>query len=245
MFTLVRKFIETVKSKGISGALRALRVYGVSKVLSNPRRYQKLLDKYIKLHNKSYAMISRLVVSLNNGIHPKHAIMNYHQFFVNHVSESDRILDLGCGNGYLTYDVAQKAKYITGIDFDPKHIAFAEKRFSRDNIKYVLGDVADLNFNNKFDKIILSNVLEHIKERVKLLASLARLSDTVLLRVPMITRDWLVVYKKQMGYEYRLDHTHETEYTLEALESELVQSGWCLAEYQVNWGELWGVLKRA
>ena len=202
-----------------------------------------LLGKFIKLHNYSYHKISEYAGYINNDIHPKHDIINYHKFFVDRVESSDNVLDLGCGNGFLTYDVAKKAKEVVGIDIKDYNIKGAKKNFSRDNLKYIVGDATEYDFGHRFDKIVLSNVLEHIENRVELLTKLKKISNTILLRVPMINREWLAVYKKQMGFEYRLDNTHFIEYTVEDLEVELKQSGWQLDYYQVNWGELWAVLK--
>ena len=44
-----------------------------------------LLKYYIKRHNFSYGKINQLSLRLNNGIHPKHEIMKYHQFFLNNI----------------------------------------------------------------------------------------------------------------------------------------------------------------
>ncbi|MCD6317896.1 methyltransferase [Candidatus Aerophobetes bacterium] len=43
-------------------------------------------------------------------MHPKHRLMNYHKFFIDNINEKDKILDVGCGNGFLTYELAAKAK---------------------------------------------------------------------------------------------------------------------------------------
>ena len=49
-------------------------------------------------------------------LHPKHRLMNYHQFFLDHIRPTDRVLDIGCGNGALAYDLAGKTAHVTGID---------------------------------------------------------------------------------------------------------------------------------
>jgi len=187
-----------------------------------------LLKIYIWLHNYCYKKISTLVVKTNNGIHPKHQIMHYHQFFIDNINNTDTILDLGCGNGFLTSDVATKAQKIIGIDQNPENIKIAKNKYQNDK---------------KFDKIILSNVLEHIENRVDFLNDLHQLSDTILLRVPMIDRDWLSVYKKENGFDYKLDKTHYIEYTLKILKKELSQSGWTINSYSIQFGEFWGVIK--
>jgi hypothetical protein len=44
----------------------------------------------------------------------------------------------------------------------------------------------------------------------------------LLIRVPVIDRDWIVVIKKELGLEYRLENTHFTEYTFKEFLQELM-----------------------
>ncbi len=213
-------------------------------IITNKIVLSALLKTSIKLHNYLYKVISVLVVFDNKGIHPKHGIMNYHDFFIENVGENDLVLDIGCGNGFLAYDVAEKAKKVTGIDILKTNVDKANKNYKRDNLEFILGDATTFRFGEEFDVIILSNVLEHIDERVELLKSLHKLSSKILIRVPMIDRDWLAVYKKENGYEYRLDDTHFIEFTEEILKNELKLSGWELGDYSIKFGELWGVVEK-
>lgn len=216
----------------------------IRKFIKNNRYLSNLLQGiFIRLHNYSYHKISEYAGYLNNDIHPKHSILDYHKFFTDRVDASDQILDIGSGNGFLAYDVAEKAKNVIGIDIQEYNVRDAQKVYQRDNLEFLVGDATVYNFQNKFDKIILSNVLEHIEDRVQLLKDVKKLSSIILLRVPMINRDWLTVYKKNLGYEFRLDSTHYIEYTVDILEDELKASGWYLDYYQINWGEIWAVLK--
>lgn len=204
----------------------------------------KLLEKlFIWLHNFAYKAISKIAINKNNGVHPKHKILNYHQFFVDNLSSEDKILDIGCGNGLLAYSIAQKAKKIIGIDIVEANIKKAKSNNKFENLEFIHGDATKHEFDQQFDKIVLSNVLEHIEHRIEFLNKLHRLSNIILIRVPMINRDWLAVYKKENGYEYRLDKTHFTEYTVKSLKNELNQSGWKLENFSVQFGELWGVVR--
>ena len=58
----------------------------------------------------------------------------------------------------------------------------------RDNLNYIVGDATNYNFDKIFDKIILSNVLEHIEHRIDFLVKMKKISNTILLRVPIINR---------------------------------------------------------
>ena len=55
------------------------------------------------------------------------------------------------------------------FDIIKKNIREAKEKFSNDNLEYILADATVFNFKKKFNAIILSNVLEHINDRVKFL----------------------------------------------------------------------------
>jgi len=203
---------------------------------------QIFIRLFVWFHNVSYKVIAKLAIKENGGVHPKHAILKYHQFFIDHILSDDVVIDIGCGKGENAYDIATKAKQVVAIDIKKSNIEYAMHIYQRDNLTYLSGDVLTYNFEKRFDKIILSNVLEHIDHRVDFLTKLHHISDVVLLRVPLLDRDWLVVYKKNKGFEYRLDPTHFIEYTLNILKNELASSDWTIAEYSIQFGEFWGVI---
>jgi len=60
-----------------------------------------------------------------------------------------------------------------------------------------------------------------------------------LLRVPLFERDWRVPLKKELGVEWRLDSTHENEYTLESFQEEIQEAGLKIQYLEVRWGEIW------
>ena len=77
------------------------------------------------IHSFSYRVVGFLSQKVEEErIHPKHRIMNYHKFFIDNIDENDLVLDIGCGNGALSYDIAKKAKKVVGIDLNEKNIDF-------------------------------------------------------------------------------------------------------------------------
>lgn len=196
------------------------------------------------IHNISYRLIGVLVLRAHGGIHPKHRILNYYQFFIENIQPQSHVLDIGCGNGALAHRIAQKATSVTAIDIEKKNIRFAKKRFSRANLRYITGDATTFHFKKTFDIIALSNVLEHIEHRTEFLRSISSIAPTILIRVPLITRDWLAVYKKEIGIEYRLDNTHFTEYTEESFVEEMNAAGLTVKSCFVKFGELYTVVTK-
>lgn len=202
-----------------------------------------ILKALIWVHNLSYRLIGVLAIKVNGGIHPKHKIINYHRFFVDNISPESTVLDIGCGNGACAKSVSRKAKKVVGIDISKKNIIQAKKYFGSNNIEYIVGDATIYKFPDKFDAIILSNVLEHIENRVEFLKNIKNLVPKILIRVPLITRDWLAVYKKNLGLDYKLDKTHHIEYTEESFREEMEKAGLQIESSYVKFGELYAVVR--
>ncbi len=204
--------------------------------------YKILLRYSLKLSNFLYKLISFLAIKYEGGIHPKHRLLGYHDFFINNIRNGDTVLDIGCGNGALSFDIAKKAKEVTGIDIEEKNIKEAKKKHSLTNLTYIVGDATKDLGEKKFDVITLSNVLEHIEYRVDFLKSIKGLASTYLIRVPMFDRDWIPLYKKELGIEWRLDLTHYTEFTKQTFEKEVTEAGYTINSLSVQFGEIWAVI---
>ncbi len=183
---------------------------------------------------------------LHMGLHPKHALMRYHDFFVNNLPPGERVIDLGCGVGALALSMATRARaQVTGVDWCPRNLfkarAAAERATLSHPIAFAEGDITDHRVEGTFDTIVLSNVLEHITQRPQRLAMWRAwyAPRRFLIRVPAFDRDWRVPWKKQLGVEWRLDPTHETEYTRPQLCDELLAAGLFPQSISVQWGEYW------
>ena len=222
-------------------------VKGIIKILLLNNLTAKIFIRpLLKLHNYIYRCISNLVVLIEpDKLHPKHRIIKYHHWFLNNINTNWIILDVGCGNGALSYDLAHKAKKVIGMDINARCLIIANKQFKRINIEYMLGDIIKFDFNkmNKIDCAVISNVLEHIKDRSRFLTRIKKISNRMLIRVPLINRDWITAYKKEMGVQWRLDKTHFTEYTFESFEKEIFKAGLVIKDYKIEWGEIYAAVK--
>jgi 2-polyprenyl-3-methyl-5-hydroxy-6-metoxy-1,4-benzoquinol methylase len=100
----------------------------------------------------------------------------------------ESILDVGCGEGVLTEQWADKlgGGRIVGIDLDdPKLKAEWDKR-QRANLEYRVEDATNLSFaDDEFDMATAIEVLEHVPDPVRTVAEMARVARSwVLVSVP-------------------------------------------------------------
>jgi 2-polyprenyl-3-methyl-5-hydroxy-6-metoxy-1,4-benzoquinol methylase len=206
---------------------------------------RRMVRMLMKLDNLVNNLISVLAMELEpDGLHPKHRLTRYHDFFAQAVRRGDTCLDIGCGNGALLYDVVRVTDAPAyGVELDAAAAKAAQERFRHDNrVAIVAGDIRDVIHKGLPlvpDVIIMSNVLEHLDDRAGLLRELAARfpNARMLIRVPQKDREWLVLYKDEHGVDSRLDATHRCEYRREELLRELADAGYHVEEHPTRWGE--------
>jgi len=74
-----------------------------------------------------------------------------------------RILDIGCGNGSLSNEIAKKGHEVIGIEESASGIDLANNNYP--NCTFVQGSVYDLpnqNLGDSFDLVISAEVIEHL-----------------------------------------------------------------------------------
>lgn len=233
--------------------LRPLRIvfpYGVWRPLfrlwlgtirSQPDR-RRAMRQLLQVYDDAYAGVDRGAITYDDGVHAKHRLTRYHDFFVDRVREGERVLDVGCGKGELAHDLAERSgATVIAIDASPWMLEFARARFSHPNVTFVQADASDYTPEQPVDVAILSNVLEHIESRVEVLRALREDAGArrLLIRVPSRERDWTVPLKQEVGLPHFSDPEHKLEYDPQLLRDELAAAGWGMGEPLLNWGEIW------
>jgi 2-polyprenyl-3-methyl-5-hydroxy-6-metoxy-1,4-benzoquinol methylase len=203
---------------------------------------RRAVRELLELDTELEYSVNHAAIRYGDGVHVKHRLMRYHDFFVNNVQPGERVLDLGCGKGELAFDLADRAgAVVVGVDRDRAYLAFARERFSHPNLSFVEADILDYAPEEPFDVVILSNVLEHIAARQELLRKAVETArpKRVLIRVPVLQREWTVPLRQELGLPHFSDPTHELEYDPETLASELGEAGLDVASLRLVWGEIW------
>src|SRR6185295_16290276 len=117
-------------------------VHGFAKRLPAGKRarFAAALDSAI------YSMQGEAAAEAEGGMHPKHRLMRYHDFFVSRIGAGDRVIDLGCGNGALAASIAAKCgAAVVGMDWSEKNLArarsLAAERGISDRLALMHGDI--------------------------------------------------------------------------------------------------------
>lgn len=229
----------------IPNKLRLIIFTGFFLVESRGRSPSSGLKHLFKIKDKLNWIINERAMAYGGGEHPKHKLTNYHQFFIDNIVNHQKILDVGCGYGAVARSVAlaHKDSIVLGIDISHSNISKAISVINPKNLSFLEGDASDFKFKEEFDVIVLSNVLEHICDRVRFLKQLRMSSgaNKFLIRVPLFERDWEMPMRQELDIDYFSDDDHKIEHTLTEFNSEINMADMKIVSYQTLWGEIWAV----
>jgi 2-polyprenyl-3-methyl-5-hydroxy-6-metoxy-1,4-benzoquinol methylase len=206
------------------------------------RESKQAMRELLTMEADLSGQIDATALPYGDGVHVKHRIMRYHDFFVERINPGERVLDIGCGYGAVAYSIASRTgAEVIAMDLDASNIAKARERFVHERLTFVQGEAPQALPPGRFDVIVMSNVLEHIEQRVAFLRDVQQRAapNRWLIRVPMFNRDWRPAVRSELGLYAYSDPTHFTEYTLDSFEQEMRDAQLSITHYQVNWGEIW------
>ena len=84
----------------------------------------------------------------------------------------ERILDLGCGTGHLTAQIAESGADVVGIDSSSEMVAEARRLYPHS--RFEVGDARDFDLREAFDAAFSNAVLHWIKEPEPVIACVRR-----------------------------------------------------------------------
>ncbi|WML42802.1 methyltransferase domain-containing protein [Neobacillus sp. PS3-40] len=129
------------------------------------KRWDRFADTYSANHNEQ------------GDIH-KEVFLNPTLFTLMGTVKNKRVLDAGCGEGYLSRLLAKSEAIVTAVDSSPRMIEIAKERTPNDLlIDYKKGNCEGLNFleDNSFDLIVSNMVFQDLENYEKAFQEMYRL----------------------------------------------------------------------
>jgi len=145
-----------------------------------------------------------------------------------------RILDIGCGAGLLTEQMAKQGATVTGIDVAAKNIAIARQHAEAQGLQidYRCGAVEELDDIDDFDVVLNMEVIEHVLNLPLFMARTCALTAAGgVMFLATINRTWFSWLTTIVGAEYILGwlprgtHTWQRYVTPQEAELSLQQGG--------------------
>ncbi|MFL6452280.1 MAG: class I SAM-dependent methyltransferase [Bryobacteraceae bacterium] len=84
----------------------------------------------------------------------------------------ERVLDVGCGTGQLTHQIAERRADVLGVDVSPEMIGQARQNYPR--VRFLLQDAVSMTFNGEFDAVFSNAALHWILDAAGVAESMSR-----------------------------------------------------------------------
>ena len=122
----------------------------------------------------------------------------------------EQVLDVGCGNGTITAQIATRVPRggVTGVDPSREMIAYATEHFGTaafPNLRFEVGDARTLPFHDAFDRVVSFNALHWVPDQDAALRSIRRAT-----KVTARAQLRLVVDGERTSVETAVEETRRT-----------------------------------
>lgn len=120
-----------------------------------------------------------------------------------------KVLDVGCGAGFLCNPLAINGHDVTGIDLSKESLLTAERFDETKKVKYLYGNALDLPFeDSSFDVVCAMDILEHVDDPKKLIQEASRvLKEKGLFFFHTFNKNFLSYLMVIKGVEWFVENT--------------------------------------
>ena len=122
---------------------------------------------------------------------------------LNFIKNNSSVLDVGCGTGGFTMELAKHSKHVVGIDISKKQIVHAKSRLKDSDLKNI--EFRHTNaikiseeFNTQFDFAVFTFMIHEIdhKDRIALLTEISKVANTIIImefNIPHPVNIWGII----------------------------------------------------
>jgi len=156
-------------------------------------------------------------------------------------NSNQKILDIGCGAGTLSFYLAKRGHNVLGVDISSKAIkecSVSTKSLGLEHLNFKQLDFPNKYPNEKFDVVILTEVIEHLEDDKKTLMVINKLlkpNGLIILSTPSNTAP---LHRLGVTKKFDKDVGHLRRYSLEEIARLVKKSGFKIIETKKTEGIL-------
>lgn len=214
--------------------------YGTEICYVNGLRYARDVYRAVRRYRKTCQATARYPEFAEYFVpYPvKHSRHSSHDYVLRMVGNGQKVLDIGCGDGDFAAELNKNGNRVTGVDQlqAPANAEAFEQYFSAD-LDRGLGPAAAALAGREFDRVLLLDVLEHLRVPEQLLGechNLAGRDGHVIVSLPNIANISVRLMLLFGRFEYMqrgiLDRTHIGFFTRKTARRLLEQNGYTVIE---------------
>jgi ubiquinone/menaquinone biosynthesis C-methylase UbiE len=147
-----------------------------------------------------------------------------------HLRPGMTVLELGCGTGYFTRELARSGAEIVAIDVSPELLEIAKAHCAARNVRYEVRNAYELNCPDAvFDSVVGSSVLHHleIEQALREVYRVLKLGGTICFTEPNMLNPQIAIQKNVPWVKRKLgDSPDETAFFRWSLRRLLEQTGY-------------------
>jgi SAM-dependent methyltransferase len=147
-----------------------------------------------------------------------------------HLKPGMTVLELGCGTGSFTRELARSGADVVAIDVSPELLEMAKANCSAPNVQYQIQNAYALTYSDAtFDSVVGSSVLHHleIEEALRKIYRVLKPRGTILLTEPNMLNPQIAIQKNVLWIKRKLgDSPDETAFFRWPLRRLLEQTGY-------------------
>jgi ubiquinone/menaquinone biosynthesis C-methylase UbiE len=147
-----------------------------------------------------------------------------------HLRPGMTVLEVGCGMGHFTGELARSGAEIVAVDVSPELLEIARAKYSATNIRYEIQNAYALTYSDAtFDSVVGSSVLHHleIEEALREIYRVLKPRGTIYFTEPNMLNPQIAIQKNVPWVKQRLgDSPDETAFFRWLLRRLLEQTGY-------------------
>jgi len=191
-----------------------------------------------RLHQLHVSRKGRYFVDRSVHYTLKQSPTSSHMQIVDGIAAGSAVLDLGCSQGLLARPLAEKGVRVVGVDVgSPNGLASHLAAYHRRDLEGPL----DLPLGREFDYIVISDVIEHLRNRAQLLRGARRFlkeGGRLIISTPNVAlwfyRLSLLLGRFEYGSRGVLDATHVHLFTRASFRREVEKAGFHVLQERVT-----------